>query len=101
MAAHQKGKFWEFHDRLFENSKTLDTNRFMEIRKTLGFDTPEFDALMSSPKVRSQVALDRNEGQRLGVRGTPTVFINGKRLKDKSLEGFQAAIEKELNALRK
>ncbi|MGD9365588.1 MAG: thioredoxin domain-containing protein [Desulfobacteraceae bacterium] len=101
MAAHQKGKFWEFHDRLFENHKTLDDNKIMEIRKTLGFDTPEFDAIMGSPQVRSQVALDRSEGQRLGVRGTPTVFINGKRLKDKSLEGLQAAIEKELNTLRK
>lgn len=101
MAAHQKGKFWEFYDRLFEHYKTLDDNKIMEIRKALGFDTPEFEAIMDSPQVRSQVALDRNEGQRLGVRGTPTVFINGKRLKDKSLEGFQAAIKKELNALRK
>lgn len=101
MAAHQEGKFWEFHDRLFENYKTLDDNKFMEIRKALGFDTPEFEAIMGSPQVRSQVALDLNEGQRLGVRGTPTVFINGKRVKDKSLKGFQAAIEKELNELRK
>lgn len=96
MAAHQKGKFWEFHDRLFANSKNLNDAKIMEIRKSLGFDTPEFDALIKSAAVRKKVADDRNEGQKNGVRGTPTVFINGKRLKDKSLKGFTLAIDNEL-----
>jgi protein-disulfide isomerase len=41
------------------------------------------------------------EGRRAGVRGTPTVFINGRRLKDLSLKGFQAAIDKQLQKLGK
>ena len=101
MAAHRKGQFWKFHDRLFENHKVLNDQIIHEVRKEFGFDTPEFDTLMRSPAVRSRVAQDRTEGQRVGVRGTPTVFINGKRLKDKTLEGFQEAIVNELKALEK
>lgn len=100
MAAHQKGQFWKFHDRLFEHYKELDDEKIMEIRKEFGFDTPEFDALMRRPEVRLQVAKDRNEGQRIGVKGTPTVFINGIRLKDKTLKGFQKAIETALKETR-
>lgn len=99
MAAHRKGRFWKFHDRLFENYKTLDDKVIQNIRREFGFDTPEFDALARSPEVRTQVARDRSEGQRIGVRGTPTVFINGKRLKDKTLEGFRKAIDRELKTL--
>ena len=62
MAAHQKGRFWEFHDRLFEHYKTLDDNKIMEIRKEFGFDNPEFEALIKSPQVRRQVAIDYQEG---------------------------------------
>lgn len=101
MAAHQKGKFWEFHDRLFANSKNLNDEKILEIRKLMGFDTPEFDALIKSAGVRKKVADDRNEGQRNGVRGTPTVFVNGKRLKDKSLKGFTIAIDNELKKQNK
>lgn len=101
MAAHQKGQFWEFHDRLFEHYKILDDKKIIEIRKEFGFDTPEFEALIKSNAVRRQVAADRQEGQRNGVRGTPTVFVNGKRLKDKSLKGFTEAIDKELKIKQK
>jgi protein-disulfide isomerase len=41
------------------------------------------------------------EGRRAGVRSTPTIFVNGKRLRDRSLKGFQAAIEKQLQKLGK
>jgi protein-disulfide isomerase len=101
MAAHQKGRFWEFHDRLFEHYKSLDDQKIMDIRKEFGFDTPEFEALIKSNEVRRQVAADHQEGQRNGVRGTPTVFVNGKRLKDKSLKGFTEAIDKELESIQK
>jgi protein-disulfide isomerase len=100
MAAHQKGKFWEFHDRLFANSKNLDDAKIKEIRESLGFDTPDFNALVKSTEVRKKVADDRMEGQRNGVRGTPTVFVNGKRLKDKTPKGFTIAIDNELKKNR-
>jgi len=96
MAAHRKGQFWPFHDILFKNYNALDDAKLMQIRKKFGFDTPEFDKLMKSSAVRTKVAADKKEGKAIGVQGTPTVFINGKRLRDKSLEGFKAAIDQEL-----
>ena len=96
VAANEKGKFWEFYKLLFDNYNQINDAKIMEIRKLLGLDTPEFEALMNSPKISARVLKDREEGVRLGVDGTPTVFINGKRLKNKRPEGFQEAIEKEL-----
>lgn len=99
MAAHEKGKFWEFHDRLFEKHRQINGQLILEIRKALALDMPEFDSLMNSQKIRNLVIGDLREGQTNGVRGTPTIFVNGKRLKDKSLQGFRLAIEKELKSL--
>jgi protein-disulfide isomerase len=101
MAANEKGKFWEFYKELFKNFNKINDAKLMEIRKNFGFDTPEFSALMLSPKIRTQVAFDRNEGIKFGVMGTPTVFINGKRLKNKRPEGFKEAIEEALKEAKK
>lgn len=99
MAAHEKGKFWEFYDRLYEKHNQMNDQVIMDVRKALALDIPEFDSLMNSQKIRNLVIRDYREGYTNGVRGTPTVFINGKRLKDNSLQGFRLAIEKELKAL--
>jgi protein-disulfide isomerase len=101
MAAHEKGQFWPFHDRLFEHFNSLDDAKLLKIRKEFGFDTPEFDQLMKSSKIRKKVADDKQEGKSIGVHSTPTVFVNGIRLKDKRLSGFKAAIDKALEALSK
>ena len=94
MAAYEKGKFWEFYKALFDNYSQLNDAKITEIRKKFGLDTPAFDLLMNSEKVRTKVSEDAQEGIRLGVHGTPTVFINGKLLKNKRLEGFEEAIDK-------
>ena len=98
MAAYKKGKFWEFYKLLFDNYNQLNEAKITEIRKVLGLDTPDFQTLMNSVEIRSKVAADREEGIRLGVNGTPTVFINGKRLNNKRLDGFKEAIENDLKA---
>jgi predicted DsbA family dithiol-disulfide isomerase len=101
MAAYKKGKFWAFYKELFANYNRMNDAKLMEIRKKFGFNTPEFEALMNSPEIRTQVAFDRNEGIRAGVQGTPTVFINGKRLFNKRPEGFKEAIDEALKAAKK
>ena len=97
MAAHEKGKFWEFYKLLFKNYNQLNDEKIKEIQKTFGLDTTEFETVMNSDKVRNRVLEDRTEGIRIGVQGTPTVFINGKHLKNKRPDGFIEAIEKELS----
>ena len=96
VAANEKGKFWEFYKMLFDNYNRINDAKLLEIRKLFGFDRPDFDALMNSDKIRARVSADRDEGLKLGVNGTPTVFINGKRLKNKRPEGFKEAIDAEL-----
>jgi protein-disulfide isomerase len=98
VAANKKGKFWEVYKEIFASYNRLNDAKLKEIRNHFGLDTPEFEALMNSPEIRSRVASDRNEGIQLGVHGTPTVFVNGKRLNNKRPEGFKEAIDNALNA---
>jgi protein-disulfide isomerase len=56
----------------------------------------KFDKDMKDPKLKAIVERDFQEGARVGVRGIPTIFVNGRQLRNRSFQGFQAAIEKEL-----
>ncbi len=101
LAAESKGKFWEFHDELFKNYNKLNDQKIREIALGLGFDQAEFEKKMNDPKLTAMIRQDLRDGAQAGVRGTPTIFINGRRLKNRSLQGFQAAIDKELQRLGK
>jgi protein-disulfide isomerase len=101
LAAESQGKFWEFHDLLFKNYNKLNDQKIREIALELGLDQTEFEKKMKDPKITAMIRQDVREGAQAGVRGTPTIFINGRRLKDRSLKGFQSAIDKELQKLGK
>ena len=101
LAAESQGKFWEFHDQLFENYNKLSDQKIREIAVGLGFDPAEFETKMKDPKINAMIRQDLRDGAQAGVRGTPTIFINGKRLKNRTPQGFQAAIDKELQKLGK
>ena len=78
-AAGSQGKFWEMHDRMFENSGSLNEFRLARYASSLGLDVRRFQREMighaHARRVRSVVA----GGRRSGVRGTPTLFINSVR----------------------
>jgi len=101
LAAGSEGKFWEFHDELYKNYNKLSDQKIREIAIGLGFDQAEFEKRMSDPKIAAMIRQDLQDGAKAGVRGTPTIFINGRRLKNRSLQGFQAAIDRELQRLGK
>ena len=101
LAAESQGKFWEFHDRLFENYNKLNDEKIQEISVTVGLNQEEYEKKKKDPAIQQRVNQDLSDGRRAGVRGTPTVFINGIRLRDRSLRGFQAAIDKQLKKLGK
>jgi protein-disulfide isomerase len=96
LAADRQGKFWEFHDELYKNYSRLSEEKIQEIAQQLGLDTAKLDQDMKAPEINAIVENDLREGKNAGVRGIPTIFINGRLLRDRSLAGFQAAIEKEL-----
>lgn len=103
LAAQSFGKFWEYHDRLFDKDVfgKLSDEKFVEIAKELGLDTKTFEARSKDPETLARVRRDALEGRDAGVRGTPTVFINGRQLKKMSLAGLHAEINQELVRLRK
>jgi len=98
LAAKDQGKFWPFHDRLFQNYNQLNPQKIEEIRKELGLDAERFKARMNDPALKNLIRRDLQEGAAAGVNGTPTVFINGKKYRgQRSLEGFREAIEAALS----
>jgi protein-disulfide isomerase len=96
LAAGKQGKFWEFHDRLFQNYNRLNDQVLQEQAQQLGLDMQKFEKEMNDPQIGQAINQDYQEGMRVGVRGTPTIYVNGALLKNTNPEGFQAAIDKEL-----
>jgi protein-disulfide isomerase len=75
-AAHQ-GKFWEYHDVLFEKNSGLEPTQLKEYARTLGLDSAKFDSCLDSGGEAAAIQQDVEEGNRLGLTGTPSLFING------------------------
>jgi len=96
LAAGSQGKFWEFHDMLFKNYKSLNDKMINDIAVMLQLDQAEFEQKMKTPEIANQIRQDTIDGQKAGVRGTPVVFINGKLLRDRSLNGFKVIIDEAL-----
>ena len=99
LAANVQGKFWEFHTQLFKNYKVINDAKIQEIAKELGLDMEKFNKDMQSPTIQSLIARDVSNGRQIGVRGTPTIYINGKALKVRSLPGIYQVIEAELKKM--
>ena len=99
LAAHAQGRFWDFHDALFASYNKLNETKVEEIRALLELDKSAFDAQRKAPRVRDQIQKDIQWAREAGVNGTPTVFINGRLQRQRSLESFSAAVEVELQRL--
>ena len=101
MAAARQGKFWAFHDKLFENYNKLNDQKIKEIAESLGLDYKKLQEEMKSPAILEKIESDKQEGEEAGVNGTPTVFVNGYPLLNRSPQGFQQAIDEALERLKK
>ena len=96
LAAGEQGKFWEFHDELFATSPKLDPKTINEIATKLGLDIAKFNTDMKSPAIRQKLAKDLRDAQEVGVTGTPTIFVDGIKLKSRNLPAIQKLIDDEL-----
>jgi len=76
--ADEQGKFWEYHDKLFENQADLSVANEKKWAKELGLDSAKFDQCLDSGAMASEVAADFSDGQSIGITGTPSFLINGK-----------------------
>lgn len=94
LAAEDQEQFWPFHDRLFENYNQLNAQKIEAIREELGLDAERFQARMNDPALKDLIRRDLEEGNAAGVRGTPTVYINGMKMRGRlSLEGLRQVID--------
>lgn len=95
--ANDQVAFWDFHDLLFENQRTFNQGMFIQFGETLGLDMEQFTACQNDPAVRDEVIADYEAASRLRVSGTPTFFINGRRVVGaQPYEVFQGVIDEEL-----
>lgn len=83
--AADQGKFWEYHDLLFdkqngENVGTFTKENLVSYAKEAGLDVVKFEPCLKNDETLQRVVADTNEGRQVGVSGTPTFFINGKPL---------------------
>ena len=99
-AAGKQGKFWEFHDLLSKNYSRLNSQKVQEIAQQLNLDRVRFAKDQKDPQIRALIKRDLRDAAQAGVRSTPTIFINGRLLRNRSLTGFQGMIEKELKKKR-
>ncbi len=95
--ADDQGKFWEYHDVLFSNQQALGVPDLKRYAEELGLDAEAFAECLDSQKYNGEVDADLRDGLRAGVTGTPTFFINGKRVVGaQPLQTFQTLIEQAL-----
>jgi protein-disulfide isomerase len=94
LAAGEQGKFWEMHDVIFENYNKLSEEKFKEFAAQLGLNVKQFMADYNSNKYDQQIQQDIGIANNVGVRGTPTFFVNGKRMGRRSFNDFKETIDK-------
>jgi protein-disulfide isomerase len=83
IAAQAQGKFWEMHDKLFANGEHLDDVDILKYATAIGLDLDRFRADLQSPATKARLDADRKLGDALKVKGTPTIFINGREYDSK------------------
>ena len=101
LCANEQGKFWELHDAMFADQKKLAVSDLKATAKRLGVDSKKFDACLDSGRYVEQVQNDQREASKIGVNGTPAMFINGQYVEGGSVpfSVLEALINKELARL--
>ena len=103
LCANEQGKFWELHDKMFDDQTKLAVSDLKATARQLGMDGKKFDQCLDSGRYVEHVQNVQREGQRAGVNGTPAVFINGVELKGGSVpySVVEAAIQQELSVVKR
>jgi protein-disulfide isomerase len=98
LAAQEQGKFWQLHDKMFANQQALDRPNLEKYAQEVGLDLTKFKAALDNPtKYKERITEDSKLGAQIGATGTPTFFINGRKLVGaQPFNSFQAAIDEEI-----
>ena len=101
MAAYEQGndKFWAMHDRFFERQDQLSPAYYEQVAREIGLDVPKWKAAVQSRGSQAAIQGDMIAGNAVGANGTPTFFINGRKLVGAMpFESFKAVIDAELSS---
>ena len=93
VAAGKQKKFWEMHHQLFANQKDLGDARVEAIARELGLKMEQFHKDLKDQAIASLIDREISSAAQANVQGTPTIFVNGRLLYQRTLPGFQQAIE--------
>jgi protein-disulfide isomerase len=104
LVAHDQGKFWQIHDKLFQNFSAINEENIKKWAREIGLNMKEFEKAMQLGTHEMAVQKDIADGAAARVIGTPTLFVNGKRAKygsaAEAFEAFKKMIQEELAAMK-
>jgi protein-disulfide isomerase len=92
VAAGRQGRYWEMHDLLFKNQRQLSPEMYVALAQKLQLDVTQFQQDVDSAEVVAQVTQEMREGKGVEVAGTPTLFVNGRRVVNRSFDGLAQMI---------
>jgi len=100
-SAGKQGKFWEMHDKLFDNQNEWaevrdPKDKFIEYARSLELDEETFKKDFESGEIKDNVGNDILSANSLGLNSTPTFFLNGEKVQPNSFQDFKKMIEKEI-----
>lgn len=95
--AGAQGKYFDMHGKLFDNHQNLNSALYTKLATEIGLDMAKFETCKNDPKVSEEVITDLNEGQAAGVQGTPSYYVNGRKMGNGGdLKEFSRVIDEEL-----
>jgi len=100
IAAHNQGKFWQMHDALFAMD-TITMEKILDAAKEIGLDMDSFNRDLNSEITKQRLIKDVMDAREAEVSGTPTLFVNGRRVNDRSPQALQKLIDEELAKTKK
>ncbi len=93
--AGEQGQFWPYHDALMRGGESLGAQNLSDLAARLGLDSTKFNSCLAARKYQGLVESDMDQGDRLGISGTPTIFINRRQYSGgQSLDDLKAAIDR-------
>ncbi len=96
-AAGRQGKFWEMHDKLFENQRQMTDDNFIVWAGEFGLDVEKFKKDMADPALKKKIQAQQAQGSSVGARGTPSFFVNGRFLAgNQPAANFKKIIDEEM-----
>lgn len=95
-AANAQGKFFAYKEKLYKNQESLDTESLKKYAGEIGLKVKEFEKDLKNEKLAAEIRKDIADGKKYGVGGTPSIFVNGYKIRSLSVISFRKAIERAL-----